>query len=52
MWEHYLFLLISGELYEIYYYRADFSFELLIIKVFERKTIAREPSPTRWRDGK
>jgi hypothetical protein len=30
----YLFLIILGELYESYHYRADFSFELQIIKVF------------------
>jgi hypothetical protein len=28
-------LFIWGELYENYYYRTDFSFELLIVKVFE-----------------
>jgi hypothetical protein len=35
VWGSYLFVIIWGELYENYYYRADFSFELQIIKVFE-----------------
>jgi hypothetical protein len=35
MQESYLFLIILGELYENYHYRADFSFKLQIIKVFE-----------------
>jgi hypothetical protein len=33
--ESYLFRIIWGEQYENYQYRVDFSFELLIIKVFE-----------------
>jgi hypothetical protein len=37
MWEKYVvffFLIIWGELYENYHYRADFSFKLRIIRVF------------------
>jgi hypothetical protein len=35
MWESYFFHFMWGELYENYHYRADFSFKLQIIKVFE-----------------
>jgi hypothetical protein len=34
MLECYVFQIIWGELYKNYHYRADFSFELQIIKVF------------------
>jgi hypothetical protein len=35
MRKSYLFRIIWGKLYEQYHYKEDFSFELLITKVFE-----------------
>jgi hypothetical protein len=46
MRESYLFRIIWGKLYEQCYYKEDFSFELLITKVFEitRYTCINFPS--------